>query len=92
MSNPSMPPSALVVLAEVLDRAAYEFGNHSCNDFDLAALVPSLEERRAIMRYAKWQNGSPEDFDPDGDYEVVSGFVVMRALGHWVREQAKEVQ
>jgi hypothetical protein len=66
--------------AALLRMAAGEFVNHSCNEFDLTAVMPDVVRRRALMhRVMKW-NGTPSEFDPDGDYRFADDWVLMRYL------------
>ena len=53
------------LLVALLRRIADYFGRRIHDDIDLAALVPSLEGRREMMRlYHEW-NGDPEAFSED---------------------------
>jgi len=68
--------------AKVLRLASDVFANHGCNDFDLAAVVPDVEERRAIMRRYGEQNSGGEDFDPERGYRIGDDFVLMTAMAN----------
>lgn len=65
------------VLAELLERASDTFSNHGCNDFELAKFMPDPEERRELMREYHEYNHSPEDYDPNDDFNVEMDFALM---------------
>lgn len=77
------------MIAELLDLAADVFTNHGCNDFELAKLVPSVEERRALMREVETSLGNAKYFDPSGTYEFVEDWVLMRYFARKLREESK---
>lgn len=91
MPNNPLTPVELRLLAELLELASDTFGNHGCNDFDLEKSVPSLEDRRKLMKAFNDHNGSPEDFEHDeenGDqYLMFRDDLLMGYLAHRVREQ-----
>lgn len=68
------------VAAALLRVAGEHFGNHGCNDFELDAVLPDAEDRRALMRRLHQWNGDPEEFDPDGSYEIEADFALMEFL------------
>lgn len=64
-------------------------GNQGCTEFDLEALVPELEERKAFMKAFKTANGTPEEYEDDlahGDQftdfrtEFATGYFLGRLL------------
>lgn len=84
MGDMSMRAHTMRLAGELLGLASSEFSNHGCADFDLAALVPDVEVRRAIMlRVDQWneQRVDPRNYDPAGDYRTVPGWLLMRWLG-----------
>ncbi len=61
----ALPDYEMRLLVALLRRIADYFGRRIHDDIDLAALVPSLQGRREIMRlYHEW-NGDPEAFSED---------------------------
>jgi hypothetical protein len=77
-------PEASRVAGALLRLAADTFVNHGCGDFDLAAVVPDVGERRVIMRAVEAWSGNPEP-DPAGEYRVAQAWRLMRFLGEWLR-------
>lgn len=77
------------IAAEFMDRAADEFGNHGCNDFDLSTLGLSREDQVTLVAFMNERNGSPEE--TPGDIERLpwtSDFCVMFACAAWLRSLA----
>lgn len=75
-----MKESDKKVVIALLRYAGEHFGNHGCNDFDLAAVLPDVEDRCDLMRRLHQWNGDPEEFDPDRSYEVEADFALMEFL------------
>jgi len=75
-----MPSSRDRLLAKLLRMAADQFTNHGCNDFDLAAIMPDVEERRALMKEYEIWNNSPDRYDPNDRYEIGSDWALMAFL------------
>jgi hypothetical protein len=65
------------VIAALLCKASDQFGGHGCNDFDLAELMPDLEERRQLIEEYHKSNGDPEEFDREDTYENFADFCLM---------------
>ncbi len=61
----------------LLDLASDYFGNHGCNDFDLAAVIPSVGDRRELLRRMHDHNGDPEEFDPTRTFRNAPDFWLM---------------
>lgn len=85
-----MPDHRITKVARHLMKiAADTFSNHGCNDLDLAALLPSVEDRRALMlRVAQWNEGrtDPVDYDPEDEFEIVRDDELMR----WLADEGLE--
>lgn len=58
------------LVAKLLEMASDEFGSHGCNDFNLAEVMPSVEDRQALVRAMYEANGTPDEFDPDDDCSI----------------------
>jgi hypothetical protein len=72
-----LSPNDRKVLAHLLEMASDHFANHGCNDMELDEVLPDVDARRDLMRrYHAW-NGDPEEFDPEGSYEIESDFALM---------------
>jgi hypothetical protein len=78
----AMSPAERRLAAELLRVAAESFSNHGCNEFDLAAVVPDVEERRAIMRRYEERNSGGQDFDPELDYRIGHDWILMHAMAN----------
>ena len=68
------------LIHHLLKMASDEFGRHGCNDFDLAELVPDVNERRALVKDMYVFNGNPWEFEPDADHEYVMDFWLMEYM------------
>jgi hypothetical protein len=66
--------------AKLLRMAADVFHNHGCNDFDFAAVVPDVEQRREIVRRYEERNSGGREFDPERDYRIWHDAVLMDAM------------
>jgi len=77
--------------AHFLEMAAAKFDIYKHHDFDLAAVVPDVNARRAIMKtYHKW-NGDPESYDPGCSYEGARDHAGMLSLmAHLLREDVSK--
>lgn len=78
--------------AHMLKMAAEEFGNHGCNDFNLAELGWTVEERRDLMKRMREDNGDPENFDPKQDYKYFMDWWLMSFFAHQLENEAKSPQ
>jgi hypothetical protein len=65
------------LIAVLLNMASDEFGNHSCNDFDLSIHIPNVNERRELVRAMYEDNGDSENFDPEDDCIWIHDFWLM---------------
>ncbi|BDA76105.1 hypothetical protein CAL7716_102710 (plasmid) [Calothrix sp. PCC 7716] len=65
-------PKYYPLLANLLEKASDEYANRSCNDYDLSQILPDVEDRRQLAKSMEEQNGSPEEFDPEDDYNTVN--------------------
>lgn len=76
-----MTPELQRVAAKLLSIASDDFARHRCNDFDLAEVMPDIDDRRMLMRdYHLW-NGDNSEIDHSAhDYRIVPDFVLMRML------------
>ncbi len=72
-----LTPNNRKLISALLELASDQFSNHGCNDFDLAAILPNVEDRRELMRKYHEHNGDPEEFDPEWDYEYVQDDALM---------------
>ncbi len=79
---PDLTPDLARLAAKLLGIASESFGNHGCNDFDLAE-VPGFETReaRAALDLAEhtW-NGDPKEHDPERDHRYAADFALMGFL------------
>lgn len=86
-----MDTNAWAILAQLLDMADNEFGNHGCNDFEL----PNTPENRALMDAAeRWNapNGPAEEWElhisRDGKVIYTQDHFLMAYFAHLARELA----
>ena len=76
-----MTPGEKRVLLHFLDDYSDALGNRSCNDLELAELMPDRAERVALIKYAHEQNGDPQEFDPKhAAGPIQTDFFVLFAL------------
>lgn len=91
-SSVRMPPSYKKLLLQFLEDLGDIQGNAGCNDFDLKAFVPDIEERRAIMKAFHEYNGDPECFEEDlargRDFSCVADFCLIGLLKDWIQKNA----
>lgn len=84
------------LLIELLEMASNEFGNHGCNDFELAKFVPDLEERRQLIKAFHDYNGDPEEFVEDEKYREqytwFHDFALMGFLADKIKQQLHKEQ
>lgn len=92
MPNIILTDAEAALLIELLELALDSFANHGCNDFDLAAIVPALSDRRALMKAYNDYNKSPGDFAYDEEqgsqFEMTNDAAMIGYLAHRVREQS----
>src|SRR3990167_2451927 len=83
-----MDTNTWAILAELLERAADEFSNHGCNDFDL----PNTPENNAlIVSVEKWDNEKAFvglSISKDGKTIYASDSQLMSYFAHLARELA----
>lgn len=73
-----MNEKQLKMAAHLLDRAAEEFSNHGCNDFDLRQFGFTTEEmREMVVEFNTW-NGTPEEAKEVTDAQL------PRAMPDWL--------
>jgi hypothetical protein len=72
--------------SELLEKAADEFSNHGCNDFDFPDDWTAEEKADFVLRYHQW-NGDPENFNLK--YLVLWDYAVMHFLAIELRKEAK---
>lgn len=65
-------PKHYKLIANLLDIAHDEFANRSCNDYELEEILPNIEDRYQLVRDIENWNDTPEEFDPDDNYDIVS--------------------
>lgn len=70
-------PKYYPLIANLLEMASDYFANRSANDYDLKQILPDVEDRRQLVQDMEMRNGSPEEFDPLDDYEIVSDSWLM---------------
>jgi predicted glycosyltransferase involved in capsule biosynthesis len=70
------------LLVELLELASDSFGNHGCSDFDLEKSVPSLEDRRALMKAYHEYNGDPEEFMEEEEFGTFRWFKDYALMGY----------
>lgn len=77
------------IAEHLLDRAADEFGNHGCNDFNLEEFGLTIDEQRALVRrFHRW-NGDPDEADRYSDAQLkwaIPDFGMMRLVGAMLLE------
>lgn len=82
-----MTPEELRLAAHLLDMASEEFGNHGCNDFDMASLA-SPETRDALV--AEFYADDP-DYNPTHvsgpDYRLMD-WMAMDLMADKMRQEA----
>ncbi len=71
--------------ADFLDRAAEEFSNRSCNDFDFPESWTREEKQNFIRGYYE-NNGDPEEYDPKD--LTIADFAAMGYLAALLRGEA----
>lgn len=67
----------LKLMSHLLKMASEQFGNHGCGDFNLEAVIPDVEDRRALLKAMHESNGDPEEFDPKRDYQYAMDWWLM---------------
>lgn len=81
--------------AKLLDTAGDTFGNHGCNDFELADWSPA-ERRQLAIDYQKYNGDAAEvarlESLPEGDreFEWFSDFCLMFYAAHRLKLLAKK--
>lgn len=93
-----MTPALLLLAADLLDKAASEFGNHGCNDYDLPRSMShaDVETLADLCNRDNFQNvRDMSKIDPK-DMQTAKrlrrnapDFVVMGALAFGLRELAR---
>ncbi len=74
------------LVAHLLEMASDEFSNHGCNELDLKAFVPDVEDRRALMKELEAWNNSPDEYDPKAKYEDSDDWLLMRFFADKIRK------
>jgi hypothetical protein len=82
-----MTNSEKILIIKLLDMAAQEFSNHGCNDFKLSHWIPDLQERRNLIKAYHKHNGTPEEFDPNSNYEYFPDFALMLFMASKLDEE-----
>lgn len=81
--------NAWKVLAELLDLAGQEFGNHGCNDYQLPN---TAENRKLVTRMLIWNSKNPADWDihysDDENYIYTQDYFLMGYFEHLAKELA----
>lgn len=87
------------VIVALLELAAETFSNHSCNDFDLKAIVPDVNDRKALMQELLRGCGISccmllEIFDDavnaDCVFETVNDSILMEHMAHTMKKRLDE--
>ncbi|BAZ18532.1 hypothetical protein NIES4071_104170 (plasmid) [Calothrix sp. NIES-4071] len=65
-------PKYYPLVANLLKMASEEYANRSCNDYDLSEILPNIEDKHQLAKSMEEENGSPEEFDPNQDYNTVN--------------------
>lgn len=82
--------------AALLELAATQFDEGfvdppPTNDLDLVQFLPDVDDRRALLReYHEW-DGTPELFDPLGEYRVVRDSAMMAYMGAQIQDRIEQV-
>lgn len=79
------------LLAELLRRAADEFVCHGCNDFNVAAIMPDVEDRRQLRQQMEAENGTPEEYDPTKDYTAALDWWLMAYFAAYFEAEAAKL-
>jgi len=82
-----MKPIEIKLLDEFVDMLDMSMSVASCNDFNLAALMPDRTERLEFVKALHEWNGDPEEFDPKRDYKIVHDSLVLGYL--WQKAKAE---
>ena len=80
-----MSPGFKKVVLALLEDYSNKLSNSSCNDFELDKHVPDVAERRELMKKFYKLNGSPEDFDPNGQYDTVMDYMMLALFEEYVK-------
>ena len=80
------------LVANLLNAASDVFGNHGCNDFDLAEVIPSVRERNRLVREMHEWNGDPEEYYAlkagEADYRMPD-FALFAFLAYKIEHENK---
>ncbi len=81
--------AAWKLLAELLEMAGREFGNHGCNDFELGN---TPEHRELMNRVVRWNSQFPDEWDlhisKDGAKIYTQDYLLMGYFEHLAKEMA----
>lgn len=79
----------LALAAKLLEEASDEFGNHSCNDYQLEN---TDENWKLICEAEQWNNPRQKDMEPRPPLNKkidTADFFIMSYLAHFLKEQSK---
>lgn len=86
-----MTKEEMKLAANLLKAASDVFGNHGCNDYDLAEVIPSVRERNRLVREMHEWNGDPEEYEAlkagEPDYRIPD-FALFAFLAHKLEQEA----
>ncbi|HEY9657148.1 MAG TPA: hypothetical protein V6C65_01695, partial [Allocoleopsis sp.] len=71
------PKGAIPAIATFLDEMSNIWSRHGATDFNLAEVLPDVEDRRALMREFHELNGDPHEFDPSNEYPYWFNWLAM---------------
>lgn len=87
-----LPDYEMRLLIAVLRRTADYFSRLSCDDVDIAAMVPNLQRRREILRrYHAW-NGDPESFSENEAAQVSLYWTYGSVLAYFAFRLAPDIE
>ena len=73
------------LIAELLEKAADQFSNHGCNEFDLTDALPDRADRAELAKTV-FDEDDPDRYDPEGDCDVMHDYELMLFFADKIRK------
>lgn len=81
----------LLLASALLDIAGDKFGDHGCNDFNIAPFLNRKEREELIKEFHEW-NGDPEEYnDKEAESGLFYDFALMHYLAFKLKKKAEEI-
>ena len=72
------------LIAELLEKAAFQFSNHGCNEFDLTDALPDCADRHELAKTV-FDEDDPDRYDPKDNYDVMHDHELMLFFADKIR-------